>query len=58
MKTRAQRQEAGATIPRPLRANIMTFYANLDAPIETRKHRKEWATLLRDLDRIKPAGLP
>jgi Zinc dependent phospholipase C len=56
VETLVKRQEAGATIPRPLRANIMTFYANLDAPIETRKHRKEWARLLRDLDRIKPAG--
>jgi hypothetical protein len=52
----AKRQEAGAAIPRPLRANILTFYANLDAHIETRKHKKEWTRLLRDLDRIKPAG--
>ncbi len=28
----------------------------LDAPIETRKHKREWTRLLRDLDRIKPAG--
>jgi len=49
----AKRQEAGAAIPRPLSANIMTFYANLGAPIETRKHKKEWTRLLRDLDRIQ-----
>jgi hypothetical protein len=51
-----KRQEAGKTIPPPLRANIMTFYVNLDAPLDTRKHKKEWTRLLRDLDRIKPAG--
>jgi hypothetical protein len=34
----------------------MTFYANLDAPIETRKHKREWNRLLRDLDRMKPEG--
>ena len=56
VETLAKRQEAGAAIPRLLRANIMTFYANLDAPIETRKHKKEWTRLLQDLDRLKPAG--
>ena len=53
VETLAKRQEAGASIPRPLSANILTFYANLDAPIETRKHKKEWTRLLRDLDRIQ-----
>ena len=53
VETLAKRQEAGAAIPRPLSANIMTFYASPGAPIETRKHKKEWTRLLRDLNRIQ-----
>jgi hypothetical protein len=56
VETLVKRREAGVTIPPPLLANIMTFYANLDAPIETRKHKREWNRLLRDLDRMKPEG--
>jgi hypothetical protein len=58
VETLVKRREAGAVVPPPLLANVMAFYANLDRPIETRKHRKEWTRLLRDLDRIKAAGLP
>jgi hypothetical protein len=58
VETLVKRREAGVTIPPPLLANIITFYTNLDAPIETRKHKREWNRLLRDLDRIRPACLP
>lgn len=49
----AKRSENGAAIPAALVADVTAFYAHLDAPFETRKHKKEWIRLLRDLDRIK-----
>lgn len=52
----AERRAAGAVVPAPLLKNIAAFYADLEAPIETRKHKREWTRLLRDLDRLTHAG--
>lgn len=41
------------SIPAPLLAQIRAFYANPSAPIETKKHKKEWLKLTRALDQIK-----
>ena len=45
----AKRREDGAPIPAALVDDVTAFYAHLDAPLETRKHKKEWIRLLRDL---------
>ena len=36
-----------------LRANILAFYSNLNAPIATKKHRKEWERTLQELQQLK-----
>ena len=36
-----------------LRANILGFYSNLNAPIATKKHRKEWQRTLNELQQLK-----
>jgi hypothetical protein len=36
-----------------LRANILSFYANLSAPIGTKKDRSRWQRLLTALDQLK-----
>ena len=36
-----------------LRANILSFYANLSAPIETKKDRGRWQSVLTELDQLK-----
>jgi hypothetical protein len=48
-----------------LRDNILAFYSNLNAPIATKKRRKEWARTLAELQQLKgvqvvsaPAPLP
>jgi hypothetical protein len=38
-----------------LRANILSFYANLSAPIETKKDRVRWQSVLAELDQLKLA---
>jgi len=48
----AKRKEKGATIPAPLLANLRAFYLDLGAPIETKKHKKEWSRLLDALTRL------
>jgi hypothetical protein len=42
-----------AGIPPELRENILAFYKNEDAPISTRRHRKEWAKLQQELDMLR-----
>ncbi len=38
-----------------LRENILSYYANLNAPLATKRKPKEWAKLQADLDRLKAA---
>jgi hypothetical protein len=40
-----------------LRADLLGFYNNLDAPIATKTNDKEWATLLKELDELKAADV-
>ena len=40
-----------------LRADLLGFYHNLEAPIATKTNDKEWATLLKELDELKAADL-
>jgi hypothetical protein len=51
VKELAGHQFAG--IPTDLRENILAFYKNEDAPISTRKHRKEWAKLQQELAMLR-----
>jgi hypothetical protein len=36
-----------------LRDNILQFYDNLNAPIETRRHKDKWERLQRQLTQLK-----
>jgi hypothetical protein len=36
-----------------LRGNILAFYSNLNAPISTKKHHKEWERTLSQLQQLK-----
>lgn len=36
-----------------LRRNVLAFYANLDAPIATKKERRDWEETVRALDKLK-----
>ncbi len=36
-----------------LRDNILNFYADLSAPIETKKDATRWQSVLADLDQLK-----
>jgi len=49
----AKRPDTAAAIPVTLLAHIRAFYADPAAPIETKKHKKDWVKLTRALDRIK-----
>jgi hypothetical protein len=40
-----------------LRANILAFYADLDAPFATKRDRKAWQKLLAELETLKASGL-
>jgi hypothetical protein len=42
-----------AAIPPELRENILAFYKNEDAPISTKRHRKDWAKLQQQLATLK-----
>jgi len=46
----------GDTSPE-LRADILSFYHNLNAPISTKTNEKEWARLLKELDELKGVDL-
>jgi hypothetical protein len=45
----------GKAISDELRANILAFYADLNAPLATRRDAKNWAKLLQELDSLKNA---
>ena len=49
----AEHAHASAPIPPALLTQIRAFYADPSAPIETKKHKKEWGKLTRALDRIQ-----
>lgn len=50
---RLAKQSNPAPIPPALLTRIHAFYSDPAAPIETKKHRKEWDKLTRALDKIK-----
>lgn len=41
-----------------LEANLLAYYSDLNAPIETKRHKKQWNELLRDLDALKTRSVP
>jgi hypothetical protein len=43
------------TVPPAMVSNVKAFYANVDAPLETKKHKGDWARLLRELNQLQPA---
>ena len=47
----AKRQFAGMT--RELRDDILAFYKDENAPIATKKHRKDWMKLQTELETLK-----
>ena len=44
-----------AEMPQELRKDILVFYRDLNAPISTKTNGNDWATLLKELDRLKSA---
>lgn len=36
-----------------LRENVLTFYASPDAPVQTKRNKKDWRTTLEELDKLK-----
>jgi hypothetical protein len=49
---------SGKPVPADLRADILAFYSNIDAPFATKKDPKAWAKVLRDLDALKAQEQP
>jgi len=45
-----------AQVSPDLRDNLLGFYADIDRPIETKRHKKEWREVLRNLDALKKHG--
>ena len=43
----------GKPISDDLRTNILAFYADLNAPLDTKRDKKNWAKLLHELDSLK-----
>ena len=41
-----------------LRTNLLAYYGDLSAPIVTKRHKKEWNEVLRDLDALKRIPAP
>jgi hypothetical protein len=46
----------GKPVPAELRGNILTYYADLDAPFETKSDKKEWRKVLARLAALKAAN--
>jgi hypothetical protein len=40
-----------------LRSVILAYYSEPQAPLETRKHKKEWSRLMREIEILKTIGL-
>jgi hypothetical protein len=47
-----KQKEGGSRVPDAMLANIRAFYSDLSVPTETKKHKKAWEKLLRNLDRL------
>jgi hypothetical protein len=45
-----------AQVSPDLRANLLGFYSDIDRPIETKRHKREWNEVLRNLDTLKKHG--
>jgi hypothetical protein len=41
-----------------LRANILDYYADTNAPFATKKHSKQWSRVLQEINQIKVAPVP
>lgn len=46
----------GKPVSPELRANILSFYGDLQAPIATKRNRKKWRKLLAELDALKQSN--
>jgi hypothetical protein len=44
-----------ATISPELRAALLAYYADMNAPFATKKDKKEWAKVVRDVNQLKTA---
>jgi len=42
-----------ATLPPGLRAAVLSYYSDLNAPFSNKKNKKEWAQVVRNLDELK-----
>lgn len=45
--------QQSATPPLGLRQNILAYYSDPDAPIETKKHKKQWARVQQELEVLR-----
>jgi hypothetical protein len=45
----------GKPVSPQLRAHILAFYSNLNAPLATKRKPKEWEKLLREIEKLKTA---
>jgi hypothetical protein len=50
----ASRQANGIAPPPAILSDVTAFYANASAPVETRRHKRDWAQLQRELNRLQP----
>jgi len=41
-----------------IQIELVSFYSNLNAPLHTKKHSKDWTRLLAELERLKTAKIP
>ena len=49
----ADRKSKGEALPSAVLRNIETFYADPNAPLETKKHKGEWKRLRKDLEELR-----
>jgi hypothetical protein len=47
------RQKSFATVTAPMSDDLLAYYSNLNAPLHTKKHPKDWKRLLTQLDELK-----
>jgi hypothetical protein len=53
VKRLGKQRDNGSPVPPALVSDIRAFYGDLSAPIETKKHKKEWNELMQSLARLK-----
>jgi hypothetical protein len=46
-------QAKGTAPPPAMSSNLKAFYADVTAPFETKKHKGDWAKLLRELEQLR-----